>query len=92
MGREIDFLAFNFVKKGLCDVCGHRDLQWACSVEPVLTLRRGLDADLLASLLSDSSGGSDKGLDVAVKGLDGTLASPAILSEFIPNLVNLVRN
>lgn len=45
------------------------------SVEFIRTLRRGLVADLFASLFSDSSGGSDNGLDVAVRGLDGTLAS-----------------
>ena len=46
---------------------------------PILVLRRGLEPlDLpLTSLLSDSSGGSDSGLDVVVNGLPGGLVLSA---------------
>lgn len=44
-------------------------------------LRRGLELEGLP-LASDSSGGSDKGLEVAVKGLPGGLVSPAGVTAF----------
>jgi hypothetical protein len=50
-----------------------------CSWEPILVLRRGLEPlDLPpTSLDSDSSGGSDSGLDVVVNGLPGGLVLSA---------------
>lgn len=57
-----------------------------CSIELVLVLRRGLDVPAL-SLFSDSSGGSDRGLDVVVKGLPGGLVPSAV--EAAAELVTL---
>jgi hypothetical protein len=55
----------------------HRHIR--CSCEPILVLRRGLEPLDLAptSLHSDSSGGSDSGLDVVVNGLPGGLVFSA---------------
>ena len=46
-------------------------------MELILALLRGLEAVTL-SLLSDSSGGSERGLDVVVNGLPGGLVPSAV--------------
>lgn len=45
-------------------------------------LRRGLELAPfpLTALYSLSSGGSDRGLEVAVRGLEGVLVSPAVVT------------
>jgi hypothetical protein len=48
-----------------------------CSMELILVLRRGLE-DPALSLFSDSSGGSESGLEVVVKGLPGGLVPSAV--------------
>jgi hypothetical protein len=56
-----------------------------CSTEVVLVLLRGV----LSSLRSDSSGGSERGLEVAVMGLPGVVM-PSV--ELVLNLVALVED
>lgn len=61
----------------------YSDLRVTSSWEPVRVLLRGFElADLLplASLYSLSSGGSDSGLEVAVRGLEGGLVSSAVVT------------
>lgn len=53
-----------------------------CSFEPTLVLLRGLELEDLAPLVprySLSSGGSERGLDVAVNGLEGGLSSSMLV-------------
>jgi hypothetical protein len=59
--------------------------------KPALVLRRGFNMDLFVSLFSDSSGGSERGLDVAVSGLDGMLVSPKVMISFIHIAIALLN-
>jgi len=62
----------------MCYYLSKENIRW--SWDPILVLRRGFDPVALAfpSLVSDSSGGSDKGLDVVVNGLMGGVCPSAV--------------